>query len=295
MTTAADLITEASAQLHGWGSTQNRVTPLTANMGPTDTSFQVDFSFGQSVGITPGVVEIDSELLYVTNVDAATNTVTLANGFGRGFNGTTPAAHTAGLKVISRPRFPRSNLFKQLNEIVGSVYPDLYAVGRYTGVVTTPSNTYNLGSTIGTPMEILEAQWQDPIGNWHKCYSYSLDSFDGTFRLGAGPMVGRPLRVIYKTQPQQFTSESQDFVAQTGLPLSASDVLTLGTVAKVVVGLDISRAQLNSIEQSDRSRVVPPFAGVNVGRYLMAEFQERLANEAKSLRRQYRPRIVRTF
>jgi hypothetical protein len=86
------------------------VTPLTANMGPTDTTFTVDFAFGQSVGITPGVVEIDSELLYVTNVDAATTgLVTLANGFGRGYNGTTAASHTAGAVVTSRPKFPRSN------------------------------------------------------------------------------------------------------------------------------------------------------------------------------------------
>lgn len=295
MTTAGDLITEASDQLHGWGSTQDRVTPLTANVGPTDTTFTVDFTFGQSVGITPGVIEIDSELLYVTSVDSATGVVTLANGFGRGYRGTTAASHTAGARVISRPKFPRSTLFKQINEIIGAVYPDLFGVGTYIGTVTYPSNIYNLGSTTGTPMEIIDAEWQDPLGNWHRCQSYTVDAFDGTMRLGSGPMIGRPLRVLYKTQPRTFNTETDDLVTQTGLPASAGDVLTLGVVAKLVPGLDISRAQLNSVEQSDRSRVVPPFAGVNVGKYLMAEFEQRLANEAQSLRRQYKPRVRRTF
>lgn len=292
MTTCADLISECSAQLHGWGSTQDRITPLTANIGPTDSSFQVDFAFGQAVGITPGIVQIDSELLYVTSVDATTGIVTLANGFGRGYDGTTAVAHTAGAKVISRPKFPRIWLFKQINEIVGALFPDLFAVKTFTGTVTYPSNTYSLPGA--PPMHIIDAQWQDIVGNWHKVRSYSIDPYDGTFRLGDSIQIGRPLRIMYAVEPTMFTAESDDF-SVTGLPPSCSDVLTLGVVAKQVPGLDISRAQLSSVEQSDRSRVVPPNAGVNAARFLAAEFQQRLDNEAQSLRRQYRPRIVRTF
>lgn len=295
MPSCGDLISEASAQLHGWGTTADRITPLTANIAAGDLSFQVDFTFGQAVGITPGVIEIDSEMLYVTAVDAATGTCTVANGFGRGYRGTSAASHVAGAMVVSRPKFPRVWLFKQINEIVEAVYPQLFAVGTFTGTVAYPSNRYNLGSTRGTPQRIIDAEWQDPIGNWHKCTSYSLDAWDGTFLLGEGPMIGRPLRVLYATQPQPFTDETQDLVAQTGLTSGSADVLTLGVVAKQVPGLDISRAQLNSVEQSDRSRVVPAGAGVSAAKYVMAEYQERLANEAASLRKQYRTRIVRTF
>lgn len=294
MTTAGDLITEASAQLHGWGSTQDRITPLTADITSGATTFQVDYAFGQSVGISPGVVEIDSELLYVVSVDSTTGTVTVANGVGRGYNNTTAAAHSAGAKVISRPKFPRVWLFKQLNEIIGSLFPDLFGIGTYTGTVSYPTNRYNLGSTTGTPMRALAAEWQDPIGNWHAINSYNIDAWDGTFVMGSRVMVGRPFRVIYSTQPRQFASESDD-LAVTGLPASTADLLTLGIVAKQVPGLDISRAQLTSMEQSDRSRVVPPSAGVNAAKYIMAEYQDRLANEATSLRRQYRPRLTRTF
>lgn len=291
MTTCKDLIDECSAQLHGWGSTADRVTPLTAPVGAGDTTFTVDFSFGQATGITPGVVEIDSEQLYVTAVDSNTNICTLANGFGRGYNDTTATSHAAGAKIISRPKFPRVWLLKQINEIIGAIYPELFAVNTFTGLVTYPTNTYTLTPT---PMSVLDAQWQDLLGNWRKCPSYTVDPFDGSFRLGSGPLIGRPLRVLYATQPQPFASEADNF-SVTGLPTSCVDVLTLGTVAKQVPGLDISRAQLSSVEQSDRSRVVPPNSGVNAAKYLMAEFQDRLHNEAVSLRRQYRSRLVKVF
>ena len=292
MTSCKDLIDEISAQLHGWGSTADRITPLTSDIGPTDTQFNVDFAFGQSVGITPGVVEIDSEQLYVTAVDANTGICTLANGFGRGYSDTTAASHAAGAKVISRPKFPRVWILKQLNEAIGGIFPDLYAVNTYQTVVTYPSNTYTLPTV---PLGIIDAQWQDPIGNWHKCFGYAVDPYDGTFRLGSGAMIGRPLRILYSTEPGTFASESDDFVTATGLPASCSDVLTLSVVAKQLPGLDISRAQMTSVEQSDRSRVVPPNSGVNASKYVMALYEERLRNEAQSLRRRYKSRIVRTF
>lgn len=295
MTTCADILNEIKAQLHGWGSTQDRVTPLQADIGPTDMTFTVDYAFGQSVGITPGVVEIDSEQLYVVSVDQESGVCTLAPGFGRGYSTTTASAHSAGAAIVSRPKFPRIWLFKQVNQVIGSLYPDLFAVNEYITQVTFPSNTYTLPNTNGTPIKVIDAQWQDPIGNWEKCFSYTVDPYDGTFRLGSGALIGRPLRVIYETEPRRFVAETDDFVTATGLPSSCDDVLMLGVVAQQLPGLDISRAQTTSVEQSDRSRVVPPNAGINAAKYVMAEFQNRLQNEAMTLRRQYRPRLVRVF
>lgn len=295
MPTCGDLISECSAQLHGYGSTQDRITPLTANIGPTDTTFTVDFTFGQAVGITPGVVEIDSEQLYVTSIDSSTGLATVANGFGRGYGGTTAASHTAGARVISRPKFPRIWLFKQVNEVLGAVFPDLFAVNTFTSTVTFPRNTYQLPVTPGVPIRVLSCQWQDPLGDWRDTYAFKIDRFDSTLRLGSGPMIGRPLRVQFTSEPNSFVAETDDFVATTGLPASCFDVIRLGVVAQVVPGLDISRAQLSSVEQSDRSRVVPPSAGVNAGKYIMAEYQNRLANEAQSLRRWYRPTTVKVW
>lgn len=290
MPTCGDLLTEATAQLHGWGSTQDQLTFLAAPVATTDTTITVTQTFGQAVGITPGVVEIDSELIYITSADPNTGICTVAQ---RGFSGSAVKSHLNGAKVTSQPKFPRWSLFNQINEIIGAVYPDLFAVATHTDVVTTPSYTYNLPGD--PPMDILRCQWQDPVGNWVNAFSYQVDPYDGTFQLGSGPWVGRPLRVLYTTQPAAFSAETDDFETTTGLPASCADVLTLGVVSKQVPGLDISRAQLTSVEASDRSRVVPPNQGINAAKYLMAEYQERLANEAQALRRQYKPRIVRKW
>lgn len=292
MTLAGELLDEMSAQLHGYGSTQDRITPLTSDIGPTDLTMTVDFSFGQAVGIAPGVVEIDSEQLYVVSVDATSNLITVANGFGRGYNGTTPVAHSAGAKIVSRPKFPRNWMFKQANQIIDSLYPDIFDTATFLGSVTYPNNTYNLGAT--TPIEILDAQWQDTLSRWWKCESYTVDPYDGTFRLGGGAMVGRPLRVLFTAPPKLFTAETDDF-SVTGLPASCVDLIILGVVARQVFGLDISRAQLSSVEQSARSTAVPPNAGLNASSYVMKLFAARLASEAKSLRSQYRPRMVKVF
>jgi hypothetical protein len=126
-----------------------------------------------------------------------------------------------------------------------------------------------------------------------------VDPYDSVFRFGSGglinPLIGRPLRIVYATQPQPFTSEQDDMVNTTGLPPGVDDVLILGVTAKAVPGLDISRAQLTTMEQSDRSRIVPPNQGINIGKYLMALYEDRLKNEAQSLRKRYRTQMVRTW
>lgn len=289
MTTCGDLISEISAQLHGWGITNDRVTPLTVGINDTDLALTVDFTFSQAAGITPGVVEIDSEQLFVTSIDTSTGVCTLANGFGRGFKGTTAAAHSAGAMVISRPKFPRIWLLSQVNRLIDSVYPQLFAVNTHTATVTWPDNSYTLPTR---PALLLDAQWQDYLGRWRPCRSYKFDAFDGDFRLAGDIPIGRPLRIVYGTRPTRFTSEADNFTV-CGLPPSAFDVLASGVVARVLPGLDISRAQASSVEASDRSRVVPPNAGLNPAKHLEAKFSQRLADEARALRKQYPPRIVK--
>ena len=295
MTTAGGIVDSITSLLHGYGATQDRVTPLASSMLAGDTSFTVTAAFGQAVGIAPGVVEIDGEQLYVQQVDQATGLCTLAAGFGRGYHGTVATTHAAGASVVSRPKFPRINIFNTMNEVVGGVFPELFVPKTYSTTFTYPSNTYTIpGSRV---VDVLDCQYLHPMGDWYRLPSFSVDSFDGTIRVGSAPMsaLGRPLRFVYATEPTLFTSETDDFVTVTGLPITSADVISLGTTAKMVVGLDISRAQLSSVEQSDRSRVVPPSAGINVGKYLMAEYQTRLQNEARSLRRLYKPRISRRF
>jgi hypothetical protein len=234
-------------------------------------------------------VEIEAEQLFVTAIDPSTNTVTLANGFGRGFNSTAAAAHAAGAMIVSQPKFPRSTVLQQMNEVIGGLFPDLFAVSQFVTTTTYPQYTY----TLPTPASrILNVRWQDPIQQWHEVLAFSLDDFDGvSVKVGSGPMPGRPLQILYATEPTFLASETDDFVAVTGLPVSCSDLLPLGVAMKLAPTFDISRAQLDSIEQSTRSTTVPPNTGLNISSYLMKQFTARLANERDSLRARYPARM----
>jgi hypothetical protein len=292
MTQAADLVTQVSRLLHGFGSAADRVTTLASSMDADDLTFTVTATSGTAVGISAGVIEIDSEQMYVSGVDNSSNTITLTS-FGRGYNGTTAVAHNAGAKITSRPKFPRSDIFQWLNEAVASLYPTLFAVGRNLTTVAWPTDTYSIPGTL--PASIIDCQWQDWLGQWRTVPSYSVDPYDNTLRLGdlyGGMAAGQPLRVLYATQPTQFAAESDDF-SVTGLPASCVDVLVMAVVARMIPGLDLSRQQNTSVEQSSRNKDVPANAGLTSSQFFIKFYEDRLAEEAASLRKQYKPRLVR--
>lgn len=285
------MVTEVVQTMHGFGQTSDRVAILSAAIGQGDLSFQVDTTQGSAVGISPGIVEIDGEQILVTAVDAASNTCTVANG-GRGWNSTTATAHSQYSRITSKPRFPRSAILNQMNEVLNGLYPDLFGVATFNTTATYPQYTYVIPGV--RPLRILTAEWQDPLQQWHPIRAIQCSPVDGSIRVGSGPMVGRPLRILYAVEPQPFTSESDDFVTQTLLPLSTSDCVILGTMAKLAITFDISRAQINSVEQQSRGSVVPPNTGMNLNSALTRSFKDRLANESKSLRALYPAQIRKT-
>lgn len=255
-------------------------------MTDTDLTFTVTDVSGQ-LGLTPGVVEIDSELLYVSSIDTNAKTATVAS-FGRGYGGTTATAHDSGAVVTSSPSWPRSDILNSLNQVIQSVYPMLFAVNTFTSTVKYPSDTYTLTAGLPPIERILDVQWKDPLGDWQRCRAYTSDPYDGTFRLAAGPMIGRDLRLLYSSRPLVFADETTDFTA-TGLPESCQDLLVLGAVARLSQSMATARAQINSIEQSDRSKVVPTGQAINVAKLNLAEFENRLQMEAVALRKVYKP------
>lgn len=292
MSTAGDMVTEVVQAMHGYGQTTDRTTILSNAIGPTDMTFQVDYVQSTAGGVVAGIVEIDSEQIMVASIDQSSNTCTVAHG-GRGWNGTTAASHAQYTKVISKPKFPRFIVLQMMNEVIGSLYPNLFGVASFTTTVSFPQYTYTIPGV--HPLRILTCEWQDPIQQWHPIRAVSVDPFDGTIRVLGDMMPGMPLRLIYAVEPQKFTSEADDFVTQTLLPDSTRDVVMLGAMMKLVPSFDISRAQNTSVEQQSRSTAVPPNTGINLGTYLQRQFQARLSNEHDSLRYLYRPQIRRLF
>src|SRR4051812_41939497 len=131
MTSCGDILSEISTELYGGAATQDRATRPAVGIELGDYSFTLTRAQGQAIGISPGMVEIGSEQLYVTAVDAATGVCTVAPGYGRGFNGSQAARHAVGERVVSNPKYPRSWLFNVLNEVIEATFPTLFVPALY--------------------------------------------------------------------------------------------------------------------------------------------------------------------
>lgn len=298
--TAGDLVNEVLGLLQGYSADSDQVTTLKNPIGAADTSFQVTIVRSGAMGLSPGVVEIDSELLYVSAV-GSDGTATV-EPWGRGFNSSTAVAHSAGAKVTSFPTYPRVKVLDAINEAVSRVFPQLFVPDVYATTTTYPQITYNLPDTAEW---VLDAQWLPPngLGKWQAIRRYKTKQTLGqTPDLGvtvdiADPVLsGQPIEFTYAKRPSLFTAESQDFVTTTGLAISTRDLIAIGAAAgTLVASQELSRLQTSSIEQQNRAGLVGPDSALTSSRYLEAKYQLRLKEEIAALRRRYPVKLGRAW
>ena len=116
--------------LQGYTRNQEQITWLTSAMAASDVTFQVDPSTAKLV--SRGLVQINNELMLVTNFNATTGLVTIAAGTnGRGVENTTAASHSINDLVIMDPDYPRQRVTEAINDTIQATYPDLYVMKEF--------------------------------------------------------------------------------------------------------------------------------------------------------------------
>lgn len=300
MPNASALINEVRGLLQGYSDDSDQVTTLKNSIGSSDLTFQVTVVRSGAMGLTAGLVEIDSELMYVSSV--GTDGTATVEPWGRGYNSTTAAAHTAGARVVSFPTYPRTKVLDSINEAIRRVFPTLFATGAYATTTTYPQRTYDLPDTAEW---VIDGRWLLPTGigewrglrRWRMAQSYSQTPDLGvTVDIADRTIPGQPIEFTYAKKPSVLTSETDDFVATTGLPASCQDLIVYGAAAGVLVtSQELSRLQTSSIEQQNRSQLVAPSAALTSSRYLEAKYQLRLKEEEAALRRRYGIRVGRAW
>jgi hypothetical protein len=280
-----------------------QATTLSGSIGSTDLTFTVTDVQADQLGISSGVIEIDTELILVSSVaDDGSCTVP---PWGRGYLGTTAATHTADAMVISQPTFPRAKVFDAINEIIGRVFPEVYAAKSANFTTTIPSITYDLPDDA---VRLLDARWKEtgPQSYWRGIRKVRVNPSSGTTAstgstgpynnvtvdIGDAMFPGRDLVITYAAKPTPFTALTDDFVTVTGLPLSCKDVLVLGAAAILTVNQELSRLQVATIEQQNRSQTVAPAAALTSSRFLEQKYKDRLKEEAQALRAKYPVRLM---
>ena len=305
-TTLANMMDEVQVNLAGYTFQQDRTTYISSAVSTTTSSSAspLVLSLGSTESLGKGIVEIDEELLWVDSYDRVANTATVAP-YGRGYLGTTAATHDADAKVTIAPTFPRFNIKRAINDTVRSLGASIFAMKTTTFTFNAAVSTYAFANL--DIKNILTVHWQDigPSKEWRPIRKYDFDAVANpeafgyttgtdkvqTITLGEAPISGRTVKVVYATDPSSFTSNSQDYATQTGLPESTRDVVILGAAYRLLAYLDPARAAQVS-PQADETDSKRPFgASQTATKQLYALYSQRLAEETKAQQQNYPPRV----
>lgn len=286
MATFDDLVNEVRSSLAGYTLKQDRITYLDSAITTTDTEIQV----GSADNLAKGIVEINDELLWIDNFNRATNTLNAAPGFGRGYQGTTPAPHTQYSQVVLTPTFPRNRIKQALNDTINSVYPKLWSIYSTTFTFNASQTTYALPDDC---QNVMYMSWQTtgssrewiPIDKWRQDLMANVATFNSqkTVNIYSNIQPGRTVQVWYAASPNTMDSNTDDFAEVTGLPETCRDVITLGAAYRMLSYIDPGRINLTSAEADLADSKVPGAAGGNASKYIYALYQQRLQDESLKL------------
>ncbi len=288
MPTLAEMTDEIRTNLAGYTLRQDRITYITNPGGISNTATSI--TIGSQSNLAKGVIEIDDELIWIDTFDKATNNLTVAPGFGRGFQGTTAAPHAQYAQVTLAPTFPRVSIKKAINDTINSYYPKLWSVSYTTFTFNASQTTYALPDDAE---QILFMSWQTtgssqewlPINRWRMDPMANAATFNtnNTVSIYENIQPGRTVQVWYTTEPNTLDASTDDYEDVTGLPASTYDVTVLGASYRLLSYLDAGRINLSSAEADLNDSKNPYNAGASSSRYIFALFQQRLQEEALKL------------
>jgi hypothetical protein len=294
MPTLSDMIDEVRSSLAGYTLRQDRITYLDNAISSTDLAMTI----GSSSNLAKGIIEIDSELIWIDNFSQASSTLNAAPGFGRGYQNTNASPHAQYAQVTLSPTFPKVMIQKAINDVINSLYPKLWAVASTTFTFNASQTTYALPDDLES---ILYMSWQTtgsslewlPINRWRADPMANISSFNttNTVNIYENIQPGRTVQVYYTTTPNTLDNPTDDFADVTGLPASSVEVVILGACYKLLSYVDAGRINLSSAEADLNDTKIPSTAGVASSRYIFALYQQRLNDEALKLQDKFPIRI----
>jgi hypothetical protein len=306
MTTLNNMIDEVLINLAGYTFQQDRATHLAASVTTTVTSSASPtiLQLGSTDSVGKGILEIDEELVWVDSFDKVANTATVAP-YGRGYLGTTPATHAHDTKVTISPTFPRYSVKRAINDTIRSLGANIFAVKSTTFTFNAAVSTYAFANL--NIKNILTLTWQSigpskewvPIRRWDwdaaanpEAFGYTTGTDQvQTVTLGEAPISGRTVKVVYATDPEPFSANTDVYTTVTGLPESTRDVVVLGAAYRLLSFLDPARAAQVS-PQADETDSKRPFgASQTATKQLYALYSQRLNEETKAQQQNYPPKV----
>lgn len=286
MPSFGDMVEQTIGMLNDYtGQTPQQCT-LAVGIDADDLVLTVD----DGTALGRGLVEVDEELVYVAGFDLNGNTATIP-AWGRAQQGTTAAVHPVGARVTTTPRPPRDRVRKQLNQEIAALYPDLWRV-------VVSEQTAGERAEYGLPADarfILDIQAESagmPI-EWDRARTWRFNTMadPDDFPTGVSvtipePVPGEVVRIIFAAEPLQLVNLADDF-AITGLHPGVADLVMFGAVAHLVIGQEMSRGQLATVEQAQRAEKIQTGSSLAASRFMRQEYVMRLSTEKRRLMARY--------
>lgn len=288
MTTLGDLIGSIASALHSYTGIQEPSTYLTSSMSNSTLTQAV----ADSSQVMRGIIEIDDELMYVDTSDA--NSITIAP-FGRGYRGSTAAAHNQNAQVVVDPMFPRSEVRRAIDQIVLGLYPNLFQIKTADITYNATAVGYDLPADCANVLDVKYKFSGDPTNYWRPLSGWAFDpnspATNGkSLNLFDFVPVGSTIRVVYQAAFGAFTT-NDDTLASIGLKEDWADLIVYGVTSRMVRFLDPVRLQIAAVENATRSQFVATGDAGKVANQLYAMYQQRLTEERKKLLELTKPRM----
>lgn len=294
MTTFRDLQDEILQTLYGFGLKQPRASFLTLDALATDTSLTVI----SALDFQQGVAEIEDETIFIDSVDQGSGVLSLSPD-GRGYLGTTAAAHSQNTRITMSPPWPRHRVKAAINDTITMCTPTLFGVAQYQFTFNPSQTTYELPAEADGVLKVA-ADVNGPSNEQQIVRRYRFNALtpDDEFTnqrsitLEEGVTPGKTVTVTYRREPSALT-DGDDTLASTGLRETARTAIVNGACAYLLSFMDIARLNVDTAQADQYAEVNPITTATKVSGQLQLRFQMELEKERQRLRRDYPVPIVK--
>ena len=291
MTTASTLIDRTVQQLLA-GTVEER-NKIASSLDASTTSVPIEYSLGSLREQT--VFQVDSELMYVWEVNTASKTLTVERGFG----GTTAATHADGAIVTVNPKFPRWQVLQALNDELADLSSPMNGLFQMKTVdISYNGSDRQINLTgISTLIDLYDVRWRYTSDDYPVVRNYRLMRNMPTADFASGlaltldePVMSSTIRIIYKDAFTAFASEAST-LSSSGATSELADLLVLGAQIRLLASREVKRNFIESQGDTRRADEVPAGAMNASVTNLLRLRRDRIQAEAARLNRQYPTRI----
>ena len=233
------------------------------------------------------LVEIDQELMLVTDANPSTRVLTVS----RGYAGTTAAAHSDKDNIFLNPTFPRKSVFDAVADNIVRLYPSLYNV---TTTNVTSNSTY--AEVPASTVEILTSYVQNASGEQYTSAGIELlrdfpPSTTNTAVQFYNTSNGKTVYLVVKRKFVRPTAETDDLATTCLISNEYEQIVMVGAVADIVGATDIDATTQEFITEKLAAENYPVGSGERL-RNALLRLRSLLIDEARGNLRSLYPAPV---